>query len=262
MKLRFVQVDAFAERPFSGNPAAVIPLDRWLDDALLQAIAAENNLSETAFTVPAQDAADHELRWFSPTVEVALCGHATLAAGHVLLTDDPKLGSIRFRTRRSGMLEVRRAGSAYELDLPCWPARPRPLPDAAAGMGGAPVETLWREGDYSLFVYATAEEVLALSPDFRRLAALGDILFIATAPGTDSDIVSRVFAPAAGIDEDPVTGAAHAVLTPYWSARLGRDSFTAFQASARGGRLTCRVGGDRVVLGGTCISVIEGEFRL
>ena len=262
MKLRFVQVDAFADRPFAGNPAAVMLLDAWLDDALLQAIAAENNLAETAFLVRADGAdadADYELRWFTPTVEVAMCGHATLASGHVLIGERD---TVRFSTRKAGVLEVRRAGGSYGLDLPAWPTAARELPDAVAALGGTPVETRWREGDYSLFVFAGEAEVRALTPDFRALARLGDVLFIATAPGRDTDIISRVFAPAAGIDEDPVTGSAHAVLAPYWAGRLGRNHFTAFQASARGGRMECTLAGDRVVLHGQCVTVIEGEFVL
>jgi predicted PhzF superfamily epimerase YddE/YHI9 len=260
---RFIQVDAFADRPFAGNPAAVMPLDAWLDDATLQAIAAENNLSETAFIVPSSgDESDYELRWFTPTVEVAMCGHATLASGHVVLGDDPALERVRFRTRKAGTLVVARDGAGYTLDLPAWPAMPAALPDSVAALGGAPVETLWRDGGYALIVYASEAEVRALTPDFATLAAIGDTLFIATAPGDATDIVSRVFAPAAGIDEDPVTGSAHAVLAPYWAARLRRDRFTAFQASARGGRLDCTLAGDRVILGGGCVTVIDGVFRL
>lgn len=261
-QLPFTQVDAFADRPFTGNPAAVMPLDVWLPDDVLQAIAAENNLAETAFTVPdTTGAADYELRWFTPLVEVALCGHATLASGHVLIGDRD---AVRFATRKAGVLEVRRDGTGYALDLPAWEMQPKALPDIATGVGGAPVETYWREGGYSLLVYASADEVLALTPDFHRLRAIdpGDILYIATAPGKDTDVLSRVFAPGAGIDEDPVTGSAHALLTPYWTRRLGRDRFTAFQASARGGHLTCRIEGDRAVLGGQCVTVIEGVFRV
>lgn len=262
MKLRFVQADAFADAPFTGNPAAVMPLDAWLDDATLQAIAAENNLAETAFLIPATGDADYELRWFTPAVEVALCGHATLASGHVLLTDDPARDAVRFRTRKAGVLEVRRAGDGYELDLPAWSSEPKRLPEIAAAMGGAPVETQWREGGYSLFVYASEADICALRPDFRALAAFGDILYISTAPGVETDVVSRVFAPGAGIDEDPVTGSAHSILTPYWAARLGRDSFSAYQSSARGGHIGCRLAGDRVVLSGQCVTVIEGVFSL
>lgn len=262
-EIPFFQVDAFASRAFAGNPAAVMPLDGWLDDAVLQAIAAENNLAETAFIVPIEITdADYELRWFTPAVEVALCGHATLAAGHVLLSNDVDLTDVRFQTRKAGLLRVARGAHGYAMDLPAWPAAPRPLTEAAALMGGAPVETLWRAGDYSVFVYGSEAEVRALAPDVRALAAMGDVLFIATAPGVETDVVSRAFAPGAGIDEDPVTGSAHAIIAPYWAERLGRPAFSAFQASARGGRLSCTVASDRVTLEGDCVTVIEGVFRL
>ncbi len=264
MRLPFVQVDAFADRPFAGNPAAVIPLAAWLDDALLQAIGAENNLSETAFLVPdASREADYELRWFTPRTEVMLCGHATLASGHVVLSGDPSLDRVRFRTRRAGVLDVARAGAGYELALPAWGPSPTPLPEIVAALGLADaVETLWHPARYAVIVLDSAAAVRALDPDFRRLAVLGDVLTIVTAPGTDSDIVTRAFAPGGGTDEDPVTGSAHAVIVPYWAKRLGRDHLTAHQASQRGGRLTCRLEGDRVVLGGTCVTVIEGSFLL
>jgi PhzF family phenazine biosynthesis protein len=257
--LPFFQVDAFAGRPFTGNPAAVMPLDAWLDDATLQAIAAENNLAETAFTIPATGDADYELRWFTPTVEVALCGHATLASGHVLIGDRD---IVRFRTRKSGILSVARDGDGYSLSLPAWATTPKPAPDIVAALGGTPVETRWHEGGYSLIVYADEAEVRALAPDFRALAPFGDFLYIATAPGAETDIVSRAFAPGAGIDEDPVTGSAHSILTPYWADRLGRESFSAYQASRRGGYLTCRREGDRAILGGACVTMIEGRFAL
>ncbi|WCT74953.1 PhzF family phenazine biosynthesis protein [Sphingomonas naphthae] len=257
---RFVQVDAFADRPFTGNPAAVMPLEAWLDDATLQAIGEENNLAETAFTIPCADGeADYELRWFTPAVEVVLCGHATLASGHVLIGDRDV---VRFRTRKAGILTVARDGDGYALSLPAWGPEPAPLPDATRLMGGAPVETLRHPGGYAVLVYENEAAIRALAPDFAAMKPLGDTLYIATAPGEVADVVSRVFAPGAGIDEDPVTGSAHGVISPYWARRLGRDSFTAFQASARGGHLTCRIEGDRVVLGGTCVTVIEGVFRL
>ena len=257
--LPYFQVDAFADRRFTGNPAAVMPLDAWLDDAILQAIAQENNLAETAFTVPLTGEADYELRWFTPMVEVALCGHATLASGHVLIGERD---TVRFRTRKSGILSVSRDGDGYSMSLPAWTATLKPLPEIAGGLGGAPVETLWHEGGYSVVVYRDEAAIRALAPDFRALGALGDILYIATAPGDATDVVSRVFAPGAGIDEDPVTGSAHSLLTPYWAARLGRPTFSAHQASARGGRIDCRLDGDRAVLGGTCMTVIEGRFTL
>lgn len=273
MKLPFAQIDAFADRPFTGNPAAVIPLDAWLDDRVLQAIAEENNLAETAFVVPdATGVADYELRWFTPAVEVALCGHATLASGHYLLSRGGGDGGerVRFATRQAGLLEVRRRGAGYELDLPAWKSHAATRDEAARLIGGKPTETRWRDGGYLILVYATETEIRALRPDYAALGKLGDVLYIATAPGTGNapatapttDVVSRIFAPGAGIDEDPVTGSAHGLLTPYWCERLGRSSFTAYQASTRGGHVACRLVGGRAVLGGSCVTVIEGVFTL
>jgi PhzF family phenazine biosynthesis protein len=259
--LPLIQVDAFADRPFTGNPAAVMPLEEWLPDEILQAIAVENNLSETAFTIPdTTGAADFELRWFTPGLEIALCGHATLASGHVLIGDRPR---IRFRTRKAGILEVARDGEAYAMSLPAYPPVPQPLPHLVAGLGAEAVETLWHEGRYALIVLENEAQVRALAPDFRVLMNDGDTMTIATAPGDASDVVSRVFVPGAGVDEDPVTGSAHSVLVPYWAKRLGRsDAMTFVQASARGGHLTGRLDGDRVILGGQCVTVIEGVMTI
>ncbi|MEA3036594.1 MAG: hypothetical protein QOH04_2366 [Sphingomonadales bacterium] len=254
------QVDAFADRPFVGNPAALVPLEAWLPNETLQAIAMENNLSETAFTIPCEDgAADYELRWFTPAIEVALCGHATLAAGHLLLGERDR---VRFRTRSSGILEVARDGDGYAVTLPAYRAQPKPLPRVLTALGVEGRPTLWHELLYALVVFEAEEEVLALAPDFRALAAAGDILTICTAPGSTTDVTSRVFAAGAGIDEDPVTGSAHSVLAPYWAERLGRDRFSAYQASRRGGHVDCRLDGDRVVLGGKCVTVLEGILYL
>lgn len=268
-RLPISQVDAFADRPFTGNPAAVMPLDEWLDDAVLQAIAAENNLAETAFLVPDESGeADYELRWFTPTVEVTLCGHATLASGHVLLSAAQWRSDMRFRTRKAGILRVACNGEddGYRMALPAYPPMPKAMPDAVRALGGDPVETLWRDGGYALIVYRDAASVRALEPDFRALRGGGDVLYIATAPGdgdpSGADVVSRAFAPGAGIDEDPVTGSAHSVLTPYWTARLGRDAFSAYQASARGGHVGCRIDGDMVELTGTCVTTLVGDFLL
>lgn len=262
-RLRLVQIDAFAGKPFTGNPAAVMPLEDWLSDEVMQAIAQENNLSETAFYLPdATGEADYELRWFTPGLEIALCGHATLASGHLILSEDAERDSVTFRTRKAGILAVDRDGDGYSLSLPAYPPAPRDLPDAAAALGGDIRESHFHEARYSVFVYRSAEEVRALEPDMRALAAIGDWQFIATAPGEDTDVLSRVFVPGAGVDEDPVTGSAHAALTPFWADRLGRDSFTAFQASARGGYVNCRLDGDRAVLGGRCVTVVEGEMIL
>jgi PhzF family phenazine biosynthesis protein len=259
-ELRFVQVDAFADRPFTGNSAAVMPLDAWLPDEMLQAIAMENNLSETAFTIESEDeGVDYELRWFTPTVEVVLCGHATLASGHVLIGERDR---VRFRTRRAGMLEVARDGDRYAMSLPAWKPDPKPLPNVLAALGCAARETLWHAGGYALIVADSEADVLALEPDFRALAAEGDILTIVTAPGSATDMVSRVFAAGAGIDEDPVTGSAHSISVPYWAERLGRNDLTAWQASKRGGYLTGRLEGDRVILGGQCVTIIEGVMRV
>ncbi len=262
------RVDAFADRPFTGNPAAVMPLEEWLSDDLLQAMAAENNLAETAFLVPDESGeADYELRWFTPAVEVALCGHATLASGHVLLSAAQWRNEMRFRTRKAGILQVARNGDdeGYRMELPAYRAAATPLPDIARAMGGAVVETLRHEGGYALIVYHSAEEVRALKPDLAALSE-GDILYIATAPGagdpSGADVVSRAFAPGAGIPEDPVTGSAHSVLAPYWTTRLGRDAFAAYQASARGGHVGCRLVGDRVELTGRCVTTLVGEFLL
>lgn len=269
MRLPFQQIDAFASKPFTGNPAAVMPLDSWLDNATLQAIAAENNLAETAFIVPVPGgAAVYDLRWFTPTVEVALCGHATLASGHYLLSADPARAAVSFATRESGMLTVTRDGDGYALDLPAMPTVPQPVAGLAAALGAEPAEVRTRGSDYIVAVFDTAAQVRALAPDFRAVAALqsGDVLCIATAPGhgdpSGADVVSRAFAPGAGIDEDPVTGSAHAIIAPYWAGRLGRERFSAYQASARGGHIGCHVFGDRVVLSGLCVTVIEAVFIL
>ncbi len=263
MRIPFTQVDAFADRAFAGNPAAVMPLATWPDDTVLLAIAQENNLSETAFLVPDPNGeADYELRWFTPAAEIALCGHATLASGHVVLSSDPDRAGVRFRTRRSGELDVTRDGAGYALALPALPPSPRALPGVVAALGVDPVATLWHDGGYAVAVLADEAAVRACTPDQHALAQEGPLLVIVTAPGDATDIVSRAFTPAYGIAEDPVTGAAHAVIAPYWATRLGRDTFTAFQASARGGRIGCRVEGARVVLRGDCVTTIEGVFLL
>jgi PhzF family phenazine biosynthesis protein len=263
LRLQFTQVDAFASRPFEGNPAAVLPLDSWLDDALLQRIAQENNLSETAFIVPdASGAADYELRWFTPAAEVALCGHATLASGHAVLSGDPARERVRFRTRQAGMLEVAREGAGYAMALPAWTPSPKPMPEIVAALGVEAVETLWHDKGYALVIVADEAAVRAAEPDGRAVKALGPIVHVVAARGEATDIVSRVFTDFYDIPEDPVTGSAHAVMVPYWAQPLGRNRMTAYQASARGGHLDCELNGDRVILRGHCVTVIEGNFLL
>ena len=261
--LPYFHVDAFADRPFTGNQAAVMPLTEWLEDDVLQAIGEENNFAETAFYLPDNSGeADYELRWFTPTIEIALCGHATLASGHIVLQQDPGRDSVTFRTRKAGILTVIRDGDGYSLGLPAYPPATREIPHIVELVGGKPVKTAFHEGRYNVLHYATADEVLALEPDLRRLEKLGNEQFICTAPGTDTDVLSRVFVPGGGVDEDSVTGSAHAVLTPYWAAELGEDSFTAYQASQRGGYVNCRLDGETAWLGGKCVTVVEGSFRI
>ena len=258
MILPFFQVDAFAEAPLGGNPAAVMPLEEWLPDAQLQAIAAENNLSETAFTVPdATGKADYRLRWFTPTVEVDMCGHATLAAGHVLLTGD----RVRFATR-SGVLAVERQGDLLQLDLPASEVTAGEAPETLAALGVTGEVHRGRGGNGAVIVSLPDEAaVRAVRPDFAALRGI-DSLVMVTAPGERHAVASRVFAAYHGIDEDPVTGSAHAALVPLWAARLGRTRFTAAQVSRRGGLLQCELRGERVLLGGRCWTVIEGSFQL
>ena len=258
----FFQVDAFADGPFTGNPAAVMPLAEWLPDATLQAIATENNLSETAFTVASERKdADYDLRWFTPTVEVELCGHATLAAGHVLIHGD----KVRFSTR-SGILTVTRdadEAALLRLDLPAAPLRAVSEPElcAALGLSDQPVWLADGCNDSAVIPVESEKDVRAISPDFAALRSIHRMAIV-TAPGEEQDVASRVFVSYCGIDEDPVTGSAHAALVPFWAERLGRTHFTALQASKRTGILQCELRGDRVILGGHCLTVIEGHFQI
>jgi len=260
--LPFFQVDAFAEGPFTGNPAAVMPLDHWLDEATMQAVAAENNLSETAFTVPSESGeADYDLRWFTPAIEVPLCGHATLAAAHILL----KGAAVRFATQ-SGILTVTRDeedAGLLKLDLPAARLTEVSEPELceALGLSSRPLWLADGCNDSIIVPVDSEEEVRAVSPDFAALRKIHRMAIV-TGPGDRQDIASRVFVPYAGIDEDPVTGSAHAALVPYWATRLGRDRFTALQASKRSGVLDCELSGDRVVLGGHAVTVVEGYFQL
>jgi predicted PhzF superfamily epimerase YddE/YHI9 len=255
VRIPIFQVDAFTSRVFAGNPAAVCPLKEWLDDATLQAIAAENNLSETAFFVPGDT--DFHIRWLTPTQEVDLCGHATLASAWVVFNHLDPSATVAVFSSRSGPLKVARAGDMLVMDFPSRPPEPCPAPSPALeGLGRAPREIL-ASRDY-LAVYDSEDEVRALRPDMARLRGLDRLGVIATAPGTRSDFVSRFFAPGAGIDEDPVTGSAHCTLTPYWAQRLGKDRLHAFQVSARGGELFCMPRGDRVAIAGRAARYLQG----
>jgi PhzF family phenazine biosynthesis protein len=257
----FYQVDAFTSKAFGGNPAAVCPLDAWLADSLMQSMALENNLSETAFLVSRADG-DYDLRWFTPALEVDLCGHATLASGHIVLERlDKKRGSVTFHTR-SGALTVERIDGRLTMDFPARP--PAPGLDAAkmaAALGASPREVLASPRD-GFAVFAGEAEVRALEPDMAKIAELDCLGVIATAPGEDCDFVCRFFAPRAGIPEDPVTGSAYCTLIPYWSARLAKTEMFARQVSARGGEIFCHDEGNRVRIGGRAVLVIEGTFKL
>lgn len=257
--IRLFHVDAFASAVFSGNPAAVCPLDRWLDESTMQSIAAENNLSETAFLVRERDG--WKIRWFTPTCEVDLCGHATLASAWVVLNRlDPGASSVTFSSR-SGPLTVARDGDRLALDFPARPPAPCAVPPGLVeGLGLAPRE-VQRARDL-MAVYDREEDVRALAPDFARLATLDSLGIIATAPGRDADFVSRFFAPGHGVLEDPVTGSSHCTLIPYWAKRLGKTELRALQVSRRGGELTCALRGDRVRIAGKVAPYLEGMIAI
>ncbi|HEX9713986.1 MAG TPA: PhzF family phenazine biosynthesis protein [Actinomycetota bacterium] len=255
-------VDAFTDRAFAGNPAAVCLLEKPADEAWMAAVAREMNLSETAFVSP-RGGGDHDLRWFTPTVEVDLCGHATLASAFTLWQEKrvPSDASIAFHSR-SGVLRATRPGDdVVELDLPADPLTPAGLPDAAALALGAEPLAVWHGRIGYVVELASEEAVRALAPDFGHLAEFPDDGFVVTASSSDDvDFVSRFFVPSAGIDEDPVTGAAHCALGPLWCERLGRDEVVGYQASARGGIVRCRRRGDRVALLGHAVMVARGEL--
>jgi PhzF family phenazine biosynthesis protein len=261
VRVRIFQVDAFATQLFSGNPAAVMLLNDYPRDEVLQAIAAENNLAETAFLVP--QGGDFRLRWFTPGVEVPLCGHATLASAAVVMEQlEPGRAEVTFHTM-SGPLRVRRAGAGYVMDFPARPSEPTEPPEGLIeALGATPLEVLVNQFNY-MAVMGSAQAVRALSPDLPAVSRLGRPGLIVTAAGENGyDFISRYFAPAKGINEDPVTGAAHCMLSPYWAGRLGKTEFRAFQASRRGGEVVCRVMGDRVELEGSCVFYLEGEAEI
>lgn len=261
MKIPIYQVDAFTNERFKGNPAAVCPLDSWLPDAVMQNIAAENNLAETAFIVAA--GAQYEIRWFTPTVEVDLCGHATLASAHVLFHE---LGfasdQVNFFSHRSGSLTVSRNGSVLALNFPVDSLVELPFkPEFAIGLSQAPRAVFKGKTDY-LFVYNSEAEILTLQPDFEELKTHPVRGIIVTAPGETTDFVSRFFGPACGVNEDPVTGSAHTTLTPYWASVLGKTELSARQLSLRTGSLSCKLLGDRVEIAGEAVLYLRGEINV
>ena len=260
MRLQIFQVDAFTDRVFGGNPAAVCPLESWLDDATMQAIAYENNLSETAFFVSGDGA--YSLRWFTPLAEVDLCGHATLASAHVVFHQlRPDANAVAFDTR-SGRLEVTRSGDALTMDFPALAAHPVETPaDLSAGLRAEPV-AVFADMDY-LALFETEAQISAMEPDMTALARLDERRgVIVTAPGESADFVSRFFCPRLGVLEDPVTGSAHCMLAPFWAERLGKTTFLAHQVSARGGAVHCTVAGDRVQLTGRAVQYLEGTITV
>jgi len=258
MALTFHQVDAFTDRPFAGNPAMVYRLDSWLPEARMQQIAAEHNLAETAFVVP--EGEGWRIRWFTPQEEVPLCGHATLATARVLFDVYQAPGDCLTLQCQSGELRVRRLGERLELDFPALAGEPIEAPAGLADALGQVPEAVLSGSDSLLVVLPDEAAVCNCAPDLKALAALPWMGVIVTAPGSRHDIVSRYFAPAIGIDEDPVTGAAHCMLVPYWAQRLGRDELRAFQCSQRGGELHCRRVGERVRLAGHAVLVSRGEL--
>jgi PhzF family phenazine biosynthesis protein len=254
------QVDAFTQRRFGGNPAAVVPLESFPDDALMLAIAAENNLAETAFLV--LDGEDYRLRWFTPLVEVPLCGHATLASAAVVMEKlEPGRKSVVFHSM-SGPLTVSRSERGYLMDFPARPSQAIPVPNGLAeALGVVPVEVLENSFNY-MAVLESARVVRSLEPDMSQLVRIDRPGVIVTAAGDEGyDFVSRYFAPRKGIPEDSVTGAAHCMLAPYWATRLNKSEFRAFQASRRGGEVVCRFTGARVALEGSCVFYLEGEIE-
>jgi len=264
MRIPLFQVDAFTQQPFTGNPAAVCPLNGWLDDRMLRKVAAENNLSATAFLVLQGN--QYQLRWFTPQCEIKLCGHATLAAGYVVLNIlQPGIDTVRFETRFRGALSVYRNGDLFSMDFPAMFAKKcaKP-PDAvvhALGPSPPPSEVLEVNETY-IAVYEADSAIRNIRPDFARLEQLDPFAVAVTAPGDEVDFVSRYFAPSYGVPEDPVTGSVHCALTPYWARRLGKTELHARRVSDRGGELWCEIAGERVVLKGAAVLTLRGSLLL
>src|SRR5438552_2328195 len=263
MKLTLYQIDAFTDKLFGGNPAAVIPLEKWIDDELMQKLALENNLSETVFFIPSGGGgADFEIRWFTPAVEINLCGHATLASAFVLFHIlNFNKDEIRFSSK-SGILKVKQTGNKIWLDFPSWkPERFNDYPDEIAQtLGNVEIVGVYKNRDL-LIELMNEEAVQKCMPDFSLMLKSGYKIII-TAPGKNADFVSRFFAPVAGINEDPVTGSAHSQLIPFWSEKLNKQKLFALQLSDRGGKIWCEQNGDRVNMGGTCVYYMKGEIEL
>ncbi|MFD2245708.1 PhzF family phenazine biosynthesis protein [Pontibacter ruber] len=260
-RIKLYQVDAFTDKVFGGNPAAVCVLDEWLSDELMQKIGNENNLAETAFVVKTGE--DYEIRWFTPTVEVDLCGHATLAAAYVLFRYyNHPTNPLKLHSRRSGLLQVAHAGEELTLDFPTDVLETAATPEALiTAFGKAPQETYKGKTDY-LLVFQSEEEVAGFNPDINLVNSVPARGIIVSAPGKEVDFVSRFFCPQVGITEDPVTGSAHTTLTPYWSERLGKKKLTAKQLSARQGNLTCEYLGERVNITGKAVTYLTGEIEV
>ncbi len=260
MKLTLYQVDAFAEKVFAGNPAAVIPLDKWIDDELMQQIAMENNLAETVFFVA--KGSDFDIRWFTPELEINLCGHATLASAYVLYEFlGYKKPTITFHSK-SGPLYVSREDEIIKLDFPSWkPERIDEYPEELlTSLGNPDIVSVYKYRDFLVELH-NEEAVRNCKPDFTLMKRAGGMVII-TAPGKEVDFVSRFFAPTAGIDEDPVTGSAHSQLIPFWNYKLGKKVMNAKQLSKRGGHLCCEQKGDRVIMGGQCVFYMKGEINV
>lgn len=259
MKLQIFQVDAFTSKPFGGNPAAVVPLAEWLPDEIMLRIAAENNLSETAFFVKEGD--KYHIRWFTPAVEVKLCGHATLASAHVIF-NELKLEDkfIRFHSDRSGKLGVEKDGDKFVLDFPAYPITEIETLPELVDVEVPPLRSWETQGNMLMMLLRSQEEVRSLEPDMQRVAGLPYDEIIITAKGDDCDFASRMFAPRIGIPEDPVTGAIHCSLIPYWAKELGKNELFARQVSERGGELFCELAGDRVKIGGHATLFLKGEI--
>ncbi len=261
MTISIFQADAFTDKLFGGNPAAICPLDKWLPDEVMQKIAIENNLAETAFFV--KNDTGYKLRWFTPEYEIDLCGHATLASAHILFTElGYKEDEIHFETVKAGTLIVKKDGDKYIMDFP---SRPPINIESPVGLAEAlsekkPIEVL-RSRDYFL-VYESEDDIRDITPDFFALSKMDTVGVIVTAPGKDVDFVSRFFAPGAGIPEDPVTGSAHCNLIPYWADKLKKSKLHAYQLSARKGELWCELKGDRVLMSGKAVTYLKGEIFL